>query len=280
VRLWLAEEVAPGRLIPWLPIAFASGILVYFAAQHEPIVVPAPALALALILAAILARARPVAFPLLVAAAAGCAGFATITLKSALIAHPVLHHSAGGVTVAGCVLIAPSGDLAAVRGADGKLAVIKKGGDAFAVKEWLAADADARTTADPTLASGVVCDAVGCNARLRDRSLVALTMGPEAFAEDCRRAVLVVSSRTAPPDCSATAIDRAVRMRSGALALRRVGNSWEITPARPDGYDRPWARSRGATAAASASEPSTAASKPKPSQRDAAPKPADLGPDD
>jgi len=33
-------------------------------------------------------------------------------------------------------------------GADGKLVIIKKGGDAFAVKEWLAADAHARTTAD------------------------------------------------------------------------------------------------------------------------------------
>lgn len=722
VRLWLAEEVAPGRLIPWLPIAFASGILVYFAAQHEPIVIPAPALALALILAAILARARPVAFPLLVAAAAACAGFATITIKSALIAHPVLHHSAGGVTIAGWVevreerersdrivvkverlesrhlndapervrvsvrkgqappvgafvemqarldapraplrpgsydfardlyfqgigatgrasgeikimepprrpglwlayaafienmrdgidrriraavpgdagsiasalitgkrdaisgplndamyisslahvlsisgyhmavvagvvfflvravlaiipgfalrrpikkwaalaalaaatfylllsgaevatqrsyymtafvlgavlidrqaltlrtigaaailvlllapeavvhpsfqmsfaatlaliaayerglpwktrhadtplgarialwgvyeiaglifaslvagagttpyaayhfhrmapygvlanllampivsawimpagmlglvampfgfddalwrlmgmgiewmdaiamwvaslpgavgrvpafgagplllctvglvmlclmrsrlrwggaaaivatvvwifvtplpdvLIAPSGDLLAVRGADGKLAVVKKGGDAFAVKEWLAADADARTTADPTLASGIICDAVGCNARLADRSLVALTMSPEAFAEDCRRAVLVVSSRSAPPDCPTITADRAMRMRSGALALRRVGKSWEITPARPDGYDRPWARTRATGAApSSTSESSAAAPKPKSSPRDAAPKPADLGADD
>jgi competence protein ComEC len=103
VRLWLAEEVAPGRLIPWLPVAFASGILVYFAAQHEPIALPAPALALAFALAAVLARARPIGFPLLVAAAAACAGFATITIKSALIAHPVLHHSTSAVAVAGWV---------------------------------------------------------------------------------------------------------------------------------------------------------------------------------
>jgi competence protein ComEC len=103
VRLWLAEEVAPGRLIPWLPVAFASGILVYFAARHEPIALPAPALALAFALAAVLARARPIGFPLLVAAAAACAGFATITIKSALIAHPVLHHPAGNVAIAGWV---------------------------------------------------------------------------------------------------------------------------------------------------------------------------------
>jgi competence protein ComEC len=179
------------------------------------------------------------------------------------------------------VLIAPSGDLLAVRGADGKLAIVKKGGDAFAVKEWLAADADARTTADPTLATGVVCDAVGCNARLADRSLVALTIGPEAFAEDCWRAALVVSSRTAPPDCPAMAIDRSTRTRSGALALRRIGGSWHITPARPDGYDRPWARTRAAGATSSStSEPSTASPKAKSSPRDATPKPADLEPGD
>jgi competence protein ComEC len=176
------------------------------------------------------------------------------------------------------VLVAPSGDLLAVRGADGKLAIIKKGGDAFAVKEWLAADADARTTADPTLATGVVCDVVGCNARLADRSLVALTIGPEAFAEDCRRAALVVSSRSAPPDCPTAAIDRSMRMRSGALALRRVGSSWEITSARPDGYDRPWARTRVTTPATA--EPSAGSTKQKSGPRDATPKPADLEPGD
>jgi competence protein ComEC len=103
LRLWLAEETGPGRLIPWLPIAFASGILVYFAAQHEPIAVPAPALALAFVLAAVLARARPIAFPALIGVAAACAGFATATIKSAWIAHPILHHPAGNVAIAGWV---------------------------------------------------------------------------------------------------------------------------------------------------------------------------------
>jgi competence protein ComEC len=70
-----------------------------------------------------------------------------------------------------------------------------------------------------------------------------------------------------------------VRLRSGALALRRNGAGWEITPARPDGYDRPWARTRAAgTAPSSIPEPS--ATSRKPSARDATPKPADLEPDD
>ncbi len=178
------------------------------------------------------------------------------------------------------VLIAPSGDVIAVRGGEGRLAFVKKGHDGFAVKEWLAADADARTTADPTLADGIACDPVGCVARLPNRALVALALEPEAFAEDCRRAVLVVTSRTAPPQCATTVIDRVRRMRSGALALRRVDDGWEITPARPDGYDRPWARIR--SPAGSASTPSDQAAPPPrpPAARDATPKPADLAPAD
>jgi competence protein ComEC len=177
------------------------------------------------------------------------------------------------------VLIAPSGDLVAVRGADGRLAIIKKSGDAFAVKEWLAADADARTTADPTLGNGVACDAVGCTARFAGQGIVAVATAAEAFAEDCRRAVLVISSRTAPPDCPTAKIDRAMRMRLGAIALRRSGSSWEITPARPEGYDRPWARTRSAASAPSVA-PDPSAAPTRPHSRDATPKPADLEPDD
>jgi len=178
------------------------------------------------------------------------------------------------------VLVAPNGDLVAVRGADGRLAIIKKSGDAFAVKEWLAADADARTTADPTLGNGVACDDVGCTARLAAHGTVAVASAAEAFGEDCRRAVLVISSRSAPPDCPTTIIDRAVRLRSGALALRRSGSSWEITPARPEGSDRPWTRGRAAAAPAPSSVSDQAASPPKASARDVTPKPTDLEADD
>src|SRR5262249_20844255 len=42
------------------------------------------------------------------------------------------------------VLVSGSGDSFAVRGPAGRLQVIKIGNDAFAIREWLAADADAR----------------------------------------------------------------------------------------------------------------------------------------
>jgi hypothetical protein len=52
------------------------------------------------------------------------------------------------------MLVAQGADLVAVRTAGGNFSIIKKGGDSFAVREWLAADADPRTPGDPTLAQG------------------------------------------------------------------------------------------------------------------------------
>jgi competence protein ComEC len=135
------------------------------------------------------------------------------------------------------------GNVVAVRGASGKLSVMRTAnGDTFPVREWLAADADARAVNDPSLKDGVTCDEIGCIARLRDGAIVALPFAAEAFEEDCRRAALVASQRTAPPSCAATAIDRTQWLRTGAAALYRTGSGWERVVAYPPGYDRPWAR--------------------------------------
>ena len=47
------------------------------------------------------------------------------------------------------VLVAADGMSFAVRGADGRLAIIRSGSDTFAVRQWLAADADARAPHRP-----------------------------------------------------------------------------------------------------------------------------------
>jgi len=140
------------------------------------------------------------------------------------------------------VLIAADGSAAAVRGENGRFSVVKSGSDLFALREWLAADADARAPNDSTLGEGIRCDPAGCVGKLRDGSLVAIARTTEAFEEDCRRAVLVVSARDAPPGCAALVVDRQVWRRSGAMALRRLGERFEITTTRPLGFDRPWRR--------------------------------------
>src|SRR4051794_31784646 len=173
------------------------------------------------------------------------------------------------------VYVGNRGDVVAVRAASGKLSVMRTAnGDTFPVREWLAADADVRTANDPSLRDGVTCDEIGCVTRLADGALVALPFAAEAFEEDCRRAMLVVSQRTAPPSCAAPAIDRTVWPRTGAAALYRSRNGWERVVAYPPGYDRPWARApaaraEGATTGAAPSAP-----------RDATPRPEDLSVED
>ncbi len=169
------------------------------------------------------------------------------------------------------VLIAPDGSAFAVRGADGRLAVVRSGSDPFAMREWLSADADARTPKDPTLGNGVRCDDAGCIARLRDGSLVAIAKTTEAFEEDCRRAALVISARDAPPGCAVTVVDRGIWRRSGAMTLRRLGERFEITPARPAGYERPWARMLTPAGPAPHAGP-----QPSPQPHDATPRTDDL----
>src|SRR5258706_7418964 len=85
LRRWLVRDVAAGRLLPWIPIAFGFGIVVYFTAEHEPLWWATLAAAGACAVAAFCARARPFAFPILVALTAAAGGFSTATLKTARI---------------------------------------------------------------------------------------------------------------------------------------------------------------------------------------------------
>ena len=53
---------------------------------------------------------------------------------------------------------------------------------------------------------------------------------------------MVVGPREAPGDCAALLIDRKAWRANGAIALRWSGNRFELSAARPRGYERPWAR--------------------------------------
>jgi competence protein ComEC len=141
------------------------------------------------------------------------------------------------------VLISSSGDAIAVRGANGSLSAVRFGSDSFAIRDWLAGDADARLPNDAGLKNGFVCDSEGCVSRLGVGALVAVSRTPAALAEDCRRADLVVTSREAPPDCAATIIDRNVLRSGGAALLYRGEGNWRMEQSKPAGYDRPWAQS-------------------------------------
>jgi competence protein ComEC len=103
LREWALVEVGAGRLLPWFAVAFGAGIVVYFAAEHEPAWWAASPLAVVTAIAAALLRRRPVAFVLALGLFAAAAGFAVATLKTALIDHPLLRYPAYGVSLAGFV---------------------------------------------------------------------------------------------------------------------------------------------------------------------------------
>jgi len=167
------------------------------------------------------------------------------------------------------VLVSTDGRIVAIRQADGRLAFHHLRGDTFAMREWLAADADGRDARDPTLGRGIACDPSGCIGKLAGSGLVSFVIAPDAFAEDCRRALLIISARQPPPGCAATVIGRDLWRRRGALALRRIGSGFDIEGARPANFDRPWAPA-----------PTPRPASPSMPLGDATPRPQDLQPDD
>lgn len=173
------------------------------------------------------------------------------------------------------VLIAADGHSVAVRGRDGRLHVMRSAKDAFQVKGWLGADADARLPTDASLGHGVSCDPSGCVTALGDGSLIALTLQADAFSDDCARAAVIVTARQPPADCRAMVIDRETLRVRGATGLYRSSDGFVIEASRARGLDRPWAR---APLEAIGSEAPTDSSRSRPV--DATPAETDLQPDE
>jgi competence protein ComEC len=138
------------------------------------------------------------------------------------------------------ILISGDGHNVGVRGRDGRLHLMRTAKDTFLLKEWLAADADERPPAAPSLAEGVSCDVEGCVTQLAGGGVVALSLKPDALADDCARATLLVTTRQPPPACASLVIDRDRLQRQGTIALRRTRDGFAVEAVRPKGYDRPW----------------------------------------
>src|SRR5690606_11961535 len=116
------------------------------------------------------------------------------------------------------LLVSADGRQLALRGADGHYQIVAARQDRFTTGIWLRADGDPRE-AGAIRPDG--CDTSGCIGRMKDGRLVALALDRAAFAEDCRRAILVVTPLAAPERCAlhTTVIDRATLARSGSIAL-------------------------------------------------------------
>jgi competence protein ComEC len=102
LQAWVRAEAGAGRLLPWVPLAFGTGVALYFTAAHEPLLSVSIATAIALCIAAFLLR-RSRFFVAAVMVAAVSAGFATATFKTARMTHTVLARPIYSVSLSGFV---------------------------------------------------------------------------------------------------------------------------------------------------------------------------------
>jgi len=140
------------------------------------------------------------------------------------------------------VIVAPSGDQAPVRDADGKLMIVGKRFNAFAAEQWLAADGDGR---DPAEAGDpdAPCDRFGCVADLPEGESLSIIIDRMAFDEDCERAEVVVTELTAPAGCEAKFVfDEKSLARLGAVGLTWSVQGFTVATDRSPLEDRPWSR--------------------------------------
>ncbi|HEY8032334.1 MAG TPA: ComEC/Rec2 family competence protein [Methylocella sp.] len=136
--------------------------------------------------------------------------------------------------------VAPAGDAVAFRAADGRLAVIGRGKNAFSAEQWLRADADGRPASEALTKAN--CDKLGCVGTLASGRTLALDFNTQAFAEDCTRADIIVTPRFAPLGCAAAiVIDREKLKVTGALTLAFAKDgAVQMVAARAADEDRPW----------------------------------------
>jgi len=127
---------------------------------------------------------------------------------------------AGAANVDGFDLaVAPTGEAAALRLPSGELALLGRKPQSF------------------------VGDDLGCVGRAIDGRLVALVEDRSALIDDCGRAAIVITPRSAPEGCGAPiVIDRRKLAETGAVTLRLKGDRVEWNMVRSPDEDRPWSR--------------------------------------
>jgi competence protein ComEC len=93
------------------------------------------------------------------------------------------------------MLIASDARTIALRGPDGLLHFPHPPKDRFAASRWLLRDGDGRDWRDAGVPASIRCDGLGCVTE-RSGLVIAISSRPEALADDCGQADIVVS--TAP----------------------------------------------------------------------------------
>jgi competence protein ComEC len=156
---------------------------------------------------------------------------------------------AGFVVAVGLVIRAPlpdmlvgqDGQTLAIRGDDGQFHFPYPPKDAFAAREWLRRDGDTRTLDQVTRPANMRCDDRGCVVAARKLGgIIALPRRPEALAEDCARAAILVTPLTTGCKRPALVIDGKAAQDGEGWAIRLAPLS--ATSVREARGRRPWVR--------------------------------------
>jgi competence protein ComEC len=137
------------------------------------------------------------------------------------------------------LLIDDAGKAVGLRGADGALALTTTRAAKFDTGIWLRRNAQA----EPAPLEGLECDALSCIWRAHGQ-VVALVKRPEALAEDCARATVIVSVVPVPRGCRGplAVIDKWSLWRAGSHAVWLDPDGVRVESARAAAGDRPWVR--------------------------------------
>jgi competence protein ComEC len=183
----------------------------------------------------------PYALPFLALAVMSAAIWRTWTFRASAIPFALIGLIGAAHGPRYDVIVAPSGDQAAVRDADGVLQIVGKRFNAFAAEQWLSADGDGR---DPASARDAYapCDRLGCVADLPEGEFLSIVIDRMAFDEDCARAEVIVSALSAPAGCKAKFVfDENALARTGAVGLTWSDETGFILAGdRSTEQNRPW----------------------------------------
>jgi competence protein ComEC len=137
------------------------------------------------------------------------------------------------------VLISNTGTMVAVRDESGILRVSARRPSEFVLEQWFEREGES-VPGRENLAKGIACDRSACLAQLKGSTgWLAHVRNQEAFAEECRKATIIVTPLAAPPNCQAAhVIDKAILERFGAHSITISNGSTVERAAKPEFHVR------------------------------------------
>ncbi|MGQ7791901.1 ComEC/Rec2 family competence protein [Faunimonas sp. B44] len=139
------------------------------------------------------------------------------------------------------VVLSPDGRVAAVRDETGVLRVSGGRAGSFTVEQLFESEPGMPSRAE--LRAGMACDEAACLLRGAGGRLVSHVRDAVAFAEDCRRAAVVLTPLPAPPGCAAAIVidrDRLARFGAHAIAFPGGPDGAPVVATAHGDMKRPW----------------------------------------